>query len=171
MNSEEIKEHSIINQFENSNISLNLTIPPIPKLKNQAYSYLCPKCHTFPVLQLLNEEYISYKCSCTDIKGIKLLKIKDLFDKEKRYMTFINESESDNEIDNYEKFNEKKGLKCINHNSSKNNEFRYYCRDCKENICKECVQNHLNNENHSLNFMILLLLISKILKHIKKLKK
>ena len=66
-------------------------------------------------------------------------------------MTFVKDllsKSNNNENDN----NENIGFKCTNHNSIKINKFRYYCLYCKENICKECSQNHLENKHELIVF-------------------
>ena len=49
-----------------------------------------------------------------------------------------------NKIKNEENINNKelKGLICNEHEQ----EFRYYCTNCHENICKNCCESHLNKK-------------------------
>ena len=62
-------------------------------------------------------------------------------------MTFLNDSKRNiSEEDKIEKMNENIGFKCTSHNSKENNEFRYYCLKCNENLCKECIPNHIKKE-------------------------
>lgn len=78
------------------NNPLDLSILPIPKLKNPNIHYRCPKCYNFPFIQFLkNKEDIIYTCAC--IKN-KYLKIRDLFIPENKYITSLNDKENMNQI-------------------------------------------------------------------------
>ena len=127
--------------IEHDNESLNISIPPIPQLDNPDIHYLCPKCHKFPLIEYIQkgEEYIKYTCCC---HKRELVKIDDLFNIEKKYMTILNNKE-------FKNLGKDKiiGFKCTSHESLKYNKFKYYCISCTRNICKECCQNHLN-KNH-----------------------
>ena len=76
-------------------------------------------------------------CKCTDFKR-KIIKIKDLI----------------NEITNYENeknintINKKKSLECKRHKK----EFRYYCSNCRRNICKDCLEYHINQKHDFIIF-------------------
>ena len=140
--------------LENSNNSLN-NIQTKLKLKYYYIHYRCPKCYNFPFIEFIDFGSILYTCNCFEKKP---LKIEELF-KENKYMTFLNNLSSD------EKLNENIGFKCTIHNSEKNYKFRYYCINCKENICKICCQNH-KHINHDL--IILDYLNSEIYKKIEK---
>ena len=131
-------------KLENKETSLKWNIPPIPKLRNPNIHYRCPKCYNFPLIQFSsNQESIYYACACYEKK---LLNIKELFIKENKYMTFLEDvgseilKEGKNKINN-----ENIGFKCTKHKSLKYNKFKYFCIICKENLCKECCQNHLKN--------------------------
>ena len=68
---------------ENLNEPFNLSILPIPKLKNPNNHYICTKCFYFPfILFLNNKEEIIYTCACVKNKH---LKINELFDSENKY--------------------------------------------------------------------------------------
>ena len=41
------------------------------------------------------------------------------------------------------------GFKCTNHKSGKSKKFKYFCIICNNNLCKDCLQYHLN-KNHDL---------------------
>ena len=119
--------------------------PLIPKLEKYINThYLCPKCFQFPLIDFISKEYIYYKCFCKD-REKKLVQIKELFNKDAQYMTFLNNylliNSSENSKDKI------KGFKCTeNHNSEKNGKFRYYCIGCRKNVCSECVIGHLSEE-------------------------
>ena len=135
-------ENATYQRLGDSNKSLGLSLSFIQNSKSPDIHYRCPKCYNFPLIKFLNKDIISYKCGCIENK--KNVKIKDLFIKEKKYMTFLNDSKSDNiESDKIEKMNQNIGFKCTSHSSIENNEFRYYCLKCNENLCRDCVQNHI----------------------------
>ena len=124
------------NKLEVLDISLKWNIPPIQKLKNQNIHYRCPECHNFPLIQFLNnQESLYYTCACHEKK---FLNIEELFIKENKYMTFLESSQNEKKEENI-------GFKCTKHKSIKYNKFKYFCIICKENLCKECCQNHLKN--------------------------
>ena len=126
-------------------VDLNWKEPLIPK-RNEKYlntHYLCPKCFHFPLIDFISKEYIYYECFCPD-SSKKLVKIKRLFAKDEKYMTF-----SDNIILNNSSITSQdkiKGFKCSKkHYSGKNGKFRFYCTVCEENICSECIRNHMHD--------------------------
>lgn len=127
---------SSFNKLEVLDISLKWNIPPIQKLKNQNIHYRCPECHNFPLIQFLNnQESLYYTCACHEKK---FLNIEELFIKENKYMTFLESRQNEKKEENI-------GFKCTKHKSIKYNKFKYFCIICKENLCKECCQNHLKN--------------------------
>ena len=137
--------------------SFNTKIPIIPKTKFPYIHYLCPKCFNFPIINFLTDKFIYYTCKCKkdDEKydNRRLIKIKDLFNKENQLMTFI-ENDISNELNKNpkEKF---KGFKCIEkHDSEKIHKFRYFCTFCKNNICGECVQKHIDNRAEKHDFIV-----------------
>ena len=128
-------------KLEYLNNSLKWSNPPIQKLRNPNIHYRCPKCFNFPIIQFLNnQESIYYTCACYEKKFIN---IKDLFIKDNHYLTFLEDDES--EILENKKTDKNLGFKCTKHQSIKYNKFNYFCIICKENLCRECCQNHLKN--------------------------
>ena len=126
-------------KLEYLDITLKWNIPPIQKLRNQNIHYRCPKCYNFPLIQFLNnQDSIYYTCACYEKKFIS---IKELFIKENKYLTFLDDDESERE----KKSDKNIGFKCTKHKSIKYNKFKYFCIICKENLCEECCQNHLKN--------------------------
>ena len=140
---------NIVQIYDNYNRSFYnsqlLSESPIPSIKNPKstdtitsnllYSnnthYLCPICHQFPLIDFISNEYIYYTCYCEDRKK-KLVKIKNLFKKEEKYMTFI----ENNILSLSKTFNNNLiGLKCTKeHDSGKYGKFRYYCVNCKKKL-------------------------------------
>ena len=128
-------------KLEYLNNSLKWSNPPIQKLRNPNIHYRCPKCFNFPIIQFLNnQESIYYTCACYEKKFIN---IKYLFIKDNQYLTFLEDDES--EILENKKTDKNLGFKCTKHQSIKYNKFNYFCIICKENLCRECCQNHLKN--------------------------
>ena len=125
-----------------------MTIQPIVDLRDPTAHYRCSKCYNFPKIRfLVNQESIYYSCAC---KENEFLNIEDLFNKKNKHMTFLDNDKL--KEDNTEKKDGIIGFKCTKHKSTINNKynkFKYFCIPCKENICKDCVQNHLKN-NHDL---------------------
>ena len=125
---------------------------PIPKLENSNIHYRCPKCFNFPLIEFIdkNEEIIIYSCACFKARRIN---IKDLFNKEKNYMSFKNNINSNSKIEDII------GYKCTKHKSfnpisSEYNNFEYYClsSSCFKNLCKKCIEEHLKEGHELLNF-------------------
>ena len=123
-----------------SSVDLGWKEPLIPT-RNEKYlnaHYLCPKCFQFPLIDFISKEYIYYRCFCPD-RLKKLVKIKRLFNKDEKYMTF-----SDNTIlTNSSLISQDmiKGFRCSEkHYSGKNGKFRFYCTFCLKNICGECIK-------------------------------
>jgi len=127
---------SSYSKLENLDSVFDLNILPIINLKDPSIHYRCPKCENFPFIAFKkNQEDILYSCACYKEKH---LTIKDLFDPENNYLTFLNK---DNE-------NQILGFKCTNH-KNKSKKFKYFCIICNNNICKDCLQYHLD-KNHDL---------------------
>ena len=113
-----------------NDISFELELTKILKEIDDNYHYLCPKCSTFPCIEILDQNTIKYRCLCmkNGKEKEKIMKIKDLI----------------NKIKNEENTNEKEinGLICERHKQ----EFRYYCPNCRKNICKDCCESHFQKK-------------------------
>ena len=112
-------------------ISFNLDTTAILKDNNNNNHYLCPECFTFPYIVIIDENKIKYRCKCTlnEKEGYKIITIKDQINK----ITNFEDKKNKN-------VNKIKGLMCSKHEQ----EFRYYCTNCHQNICKNCCESHLN---------------------------
>ena len=141
-------------EYKDVNISFNLNDTPIPKLEDTNIHYRCPICFNFPLIEFIdkNEDIINHTCACHIKKPIK---ISDLFIKEKNHMSF-----SDNDISSLNNINDSNwkkilGFKCLEHISqdNKNSNFEYYCLFCYENICKDCLEKHLNKKHDLIPFV------------------
>ena len=134
--------------------SLKSELSEILKDLNNIYHYICRKCHTFPYIEIIDKNTIKYKCQCKkkekeeeketkkdkeiiketneeekkEEESSKIMKIKDLINNIKK-----EKKENDEEI---------QGLICDKHGE----EFRYYCSDCRENICKDCCELHFKTK-------------------------
>ena len=124
---------------------------PIPKLDDPNIHYRCPRCFNFPLIDFIdkNEEIIIYSCACFKERRVK---IKDLFNKEKNYLSFHN-------VNSNSKIEDIIGYKCTKHKSynsisSEYNKFEYYClsHSCYKNLCKKCIEEHLKDSHDLFNF-------------------
>ena len=127
-NKDETEETPIDNE-----ISFNSDLPAILKDFNNNNHYICPNCLLFPYIEIITENEIKYRCGCTkeEKEGSKIIKIKDQINK----ITNFEEKK-------YKNIKKNKGLICSIHEQ----EFRYYCTNCHENICKNCCESHLNKK-------------------------
>ena len=103
---------------------------------NDNFHYRCKKCLFFPIIKFINNTEIKYYCKCNKAKA-KIMKIKDLLNEIKNFKDEKNTN-----------INEKKELKCSKHEKK----FRYYCKDCHKNICKDCCEFHLNKKHKFIIF-------------------
>ena len=135
-------------QDNKTNISLEFNIPPI--LKESSFPnthYLCPKCHFFPKIQFVKDEPKVILYTCLDRKNGEKVLIKDLFDPQKEYLTFIDNNNGNNNNINENDF------KCnLHENFNKLHKYKYYCKNCQTNLCKLCCQKHVKNNHDLINF-------------------
>ena len=103
---------------------------------NNNFHYYCKKCLFFPIIEFINSNEIKYYCKCNKEKA-KIMKIKDLLNEIKNFKDGKNIN-----------INENKELKCRKHKKK----FRYYCKDCHKNICKDCCEFHLNKKHKFIIF-------------------
>ena len=143
--------HSQINIL-NNNSTNNMSIGSIsninPIIKEEdGYHYLCPKCHKFPFIEFTESiKEIKFSCSCNN-KKLKQISIKDLFDKEKQYITINRLSNSYLLSLTIKVENNYEGLKCIKHNKT----FLYCCIRCNVNMCPDCkikIKEHKEHETY-----------------------
>ena len=114
-------EEKDANQIVNDN-SANSPPPPIQQeLFEENLGYNCTECSS--VIEILNmkEDELEFKCEKNDNHNNKL-KINEYLEKMKKY------------IDNRNLYG-----KCEIHIQ---NEYEYYCLDCKLNLCKDCNKKH-----------------------------
>ncbi len=147
---ESIKGLSFINLSNNSNSSSqenedNVLYELLPTIKESQFHYFCQKCHNFPTLEFVDYSNILYSCFCIDRQ--KFL-IKDFFCSNNKICLYKdnNESNNINNLNNKEKIYQ---LRCFKHKKIKGYKYRYYCLECKVNICEECWTSHVG-ECHEL---------------------
>ena len=128
--------------FEQNNNDITFYIKEEGILKGSyiKYHYLCPKCHFFPYIQIVNQNEIYYTCGCTNGER-KLIAIKEFINEKNGYIT-----KSDYEVQ--KGLSKNKDLKCNEHN----HKFKYYCKKCHINICKYCCKFHLKYKHDLINF-------------------
>lgn len=99
--------------------------------------FICRNCFNVPLINFKTLSKMKYSCSCYDAENINL---KDIMGKNiiKENQEEKNEEKNDNNFKNY--------LQCIEHNKN----YFYYCIDCKENLCEDCLGNTKFHKNHNI---------------------
>ena len=100
---------------------------------NEIY-YNCTECSSIIEIISINEKENIIEFRCVNNNHRKKLPIKEYINKMKKY----NDKYSNNDI-------------CINNNH--NNKYEYFCFDCNEHLCKECLKSR-NHINHKQNLII-----------------
>ena len=111
------------------------------RLKNKYF--FCKYCRSSPKVSFINYNLLQINCDC---KKIINLRPNDFIE----YYTI-------------HKNNEDQNFCCKIHNNFK---YKYYCIDCKVNLCEDCMEKIKEHENHSLEN---LLVINDKIEEIKKL--
>ena len=122
----------------------------LSNLQDPHIHYLCPKCKTFPYIYILDENTIIYNYKFHGKKNLNL-KLKDLFENREEYLIFdVNKEIVKDSFEIIEKNQEI--YKCYMNKLDKTqkvHKYRYYCKTCDLNLCKECFQQHYI-ERHNL---------------------
>lgn len=120
---------------------------------------ICKKCNTVPSLEFISYNKVYYKCKCYELTQTidNILDI-NIFDENKNnYRRNENDNvssqndESSNtqnliiEVKEEDKFKQI-SVKCKEHNEV----FAYYCKECKLNICRECLKQSEMHKIHEL---------------------
>ena len=116
------KEESSNIQNEDNNNNNNILI------RYQRLHFFCKNCQTVPRIEIQSYENINYYCKCHEIKNQPIANALNL-----------------NVFDEL-KFTPDDFLKCPDHA----NNFAYYCKDCKENVCRECISKTFDHKDHIL---------------------
>ena len=101
----------------------------IKEIDNKFIGYNCSECESLIMILLLNENNIEFKCK--DNNHSKRLYIKEYIEKMQKY--------------NNKKLNEI----CDKHNKI----YSYYCLNCNNHLCQECVQSK-KHKNHNKEILI-----------------
>ena len=112
--------------------------------------YLCPKCKNFPFIFIINENRINYNCECEERNNINL-NIRTLFEKTEKYLIYDESNEIEGKTFGANSKNEDI-FKCHMHKSEKIHKYKYYCKNCKINLCKDCFQIHLQKRHKLIIF-------------------
>ena len=122
---------------------------------------ICKKCNTVPSLGFISYNKVHYKCNCYESTQTidKLLDI-NIFDENKNNYRRNNNDNDNISSQNDESSNAQKqikeakeedkykqiSVKCKAHIQ----EFAYYCKECKLNLCRECLKQSEEHKNHEL---------------------
>lgn len=96
-------------------------------VKKETKYILCKKCGIIPILSFQNFHLINISCECLTYENESI---------EKFYDYIFTLSNDKIRVDNYT---------CKIHLNKK---FQYYCRDCKFDICKDCIAKDGNHKTH-----------------------
>jgi hypothetical protein len=103
------------------------------QLKN--YTYCCPLCVSLPEILSFNQVRGTVKLKCKQ-HGENILQIEDYMEK----ISMLKQ-----------KYEVKIKNKCILHNE----QYKYYCKTCEENICQQCIKDKSNNHENHLTYEII----------------
>jgi len=98
----------------------------LDNLEYQFLHFFCKKCQTVPKIIFNSYENATYFCSCHGFQDKKIGEILNLY--------IIDESN----------FKPLDFLACKEHQKV----YVYFCKDCKKNICRECIRNKMNHKTH-----------------------
>ena len=98
--------------------------------------FICRNCFNVPNINFITLTKMKYSCYCYNTEYID---IKEIIKK-----NIIKENEKENNGIFYGNF--KKYLQCIKHDKN----FYYYCLDCKENLCEDCLGKTKTHKIHDL---------------------
>ena len=114
-------------------ISFNYVDPIIRKIISYSFlniHFICQKCNQIPTIDFIDLNKFYYACCCHEDKNLEIDKIK-----EKTLVKFKND-----QVDNI------KYLKCQTHHKN----YHYYCKYCKVNLCRECLNKQTKHRYHAL---------------------
>ena len=134
-----------INSTEQNNNSneqtFNLDTEPIEKYSN--VHFFCKKCHQVPTIQFIDALNISFTCECHKNKQTKIAQ-------------YLNETlqtiDVNNEEENIEETNEQVNnilLDVFYCKIHKDQKFLYYCEMCNTPLCRKCLRETKDHNNHS----------------------
>jgi len=117
------EENNDIKTFREKTTEKNINIA---NLEYKRLHFFCKKCHKVPKISFQSYEKANYYCDCYEIINQPIKNILNL--------NVMDESG----------FNLKDFLACPEHKE----EYIYFCKDCKKNVCRKCIRNDNNNSNH-----------------------
>ena len=97
-------------------------------LEYQRIHFFCKNCHTVPRIEIQSYESVNYYCNCHEIRNQPISFVLNL--------TVFDETN----------FKPENFLRCPEHNQ----EYAYFCKDCKENVCRNCIRKSLGHKCHLL---------------------
>jgi len=126
---------SFLNKIDEENNAIKTlreeTIENNTNLDNLEYQHLhffCKICHTVPNISFQSYEMANYYCNCHEIINQPIKNILNL--------NVIDESIF--KPDNF--------LVCTEHKEK----YIYFCKDCKENVCRKCIRSNSDHKDHIL---------------------
>ena len=134
-----------INSTEKNNNSngqtFNLDTEPIEKYSN--VHFFCKKCHQVPTIQFIDVLDIRFTCKCHKNKQIKIAQYLD---------ETLQTIDVNNEEENKEETNEQVNnilLDVFYCKVHKDQKFLYYCEMCNILLCRKCLRENKDHNNHS----------------------
>ena len=124
------KEDSFSFQVSKNKISDNKSL-----LSNNSH-FICRNCFNVPIINFITLTIMKYFCSCYNTEYTNL---KEIIKK-----NIIKENEKEKEVLNGNNF--KNYLQCIKHEKN----YFYYCLDCKESLCEDCLGKTKTHKIHDL---------------------
>ena len=97
-------------------------------LEYQRVHFVCKNCHTVPRIEIQSYENVNYYCKCHEIKNQPI-----------NYVLNLNVVDETN-------FSPKEFLTCPDHGEY----YIYFCKDCKENVCRQCIRKTVEHKSHIL---------------------
>ena len=97
-------------------------------LEYQLVHFVCKNCHTVPRIEIQSYENVNYYCKCHEIKNQPI-----------NYVLNLNVVDETN-------FSPKEFLACPDHGE----DYIYFCKDCKENVCRQCIRKTVEHKSHIL---------------------
>ena len=94
----------------------------------QHLHFLCKNCNTVPRIEFQSYENINYYCKCHEIKNQPIAYAQNL--------NIVDEAN----------FSSHEFLVCPVHRE----EYTYFCKDCKENVCRSCIRKTMEHKSHIL---------------------
>jgi len=117
------KKYNDIKTHKEETIENNINLD---SLEYQFLHFFCKECQTVPKIIFDSYENATYFCSCQGFQDKKIGEILNL--------NIIDESN----------FKPLDFLACKEHQKV----YVYFCKDCKKNICRECIRNKLDHKTH-----------------------